>query len=179
MFAQIPVIHSYTRILIWTIAFAIGLLSPLPRQTETLGDNECYGLGNGQLQSCQGLNPNSEKCDGITYGNYFSNGGARLYRRYSTECNSKWTKIVNMSGQTRYTAGCTRYGGSHYDSAQCVESGGWPPNSQPIASGLYVYTPMVGLSGTPAISCGYTSTNSIPLPITASPPNYYGCSGSW
>lgn len=179
MLSQIPALHNYARVFIWTIAFAVGLLSPLPKQSETLGDNLCYGQGNGQLPSCTGLNPNSMNCDGTDWGNYYSNGGARVYRRTSSECNAKWTKIVNMSGQTRYTAGCTKYGGATYNYYQCVESGGWPPNSQPIANGSYVYTPMVGLSSTPALSCGTTSTSSIPLPYGGNPPLYLGCSGSW
>ncbi len=179
MFAQISAMHSYTRIFIWTIAFAIGLLSPLPRQSETLGDNLCYGLGNGQLPSCQGLNPSTMKCDGANWGNYYLNGGAKLWRRTSSECNAKWTNIINNSGATRYTAGCTKYGGMYYDQYQCVESGGWPPNSQPIPNSYQVFTPMVGLTATPTLSCGTTSTSIISLPYGGSPPLYLGCAGAW
>jgi hypothetical protein len=180
MFAQIPVIHSYTRIFIWTVAFAIGLLSPFPRQSETLGDNKCYGLGNGQLQSCEGLNPDSMKCDGANWGNYYMNGGAKIWRRTSSECNAKWTKIINNSGATRYTAGCTRYGGMYYNVVfHCMQSGAYPPPPDPIANNQYVYTNMVGLTSTPTLSCGTTSTSSIPLPYGGNPPLYLGCAGAW
>ncbi|HNB54855.1 MAG TPA: DUF2690 domain-containing protein, partial [Anaerolineales bacterium] len=154
MFAQISAIHSYARIFIWTIAFAIGLLSPLPRPSETLGDNECYGEGNGQLHTCTTWNAVPMKCDAIAYGTYMINSGAKVERRYSTECDAKWTRITNVSGQTRYTAGSTKYGCSTYCYHQSVESGGNPPSSLPIPNNSMVYTPMKGIAGTPAISCG-------------------------
>ena len=106
-------------------------------------------------------------------------GGAKIERRSSNVCDTKWTRVTNVSGRSQYTAASTRYGCTNYCSAQSIESGGYSPY-QAIPSGAVVYTTMKAYRATPTLSCGGVSDSKITLPIGGTAPARSSlCTGQW
>jgi hypothetical protein len=155
---------------VFSVFLAIGFLMPWS-PSDVLAAVSCYGEGTSTLPSCTGKFAGYQGCTSTNASdpNYWIYNGAKIERRQSNDCNAKWTRITNVSGSARYTAGSTNYGCSAYCYNQSVQSGG------AIANGALVYTPMKGLTGTPVLSCGATSTSIMSLPIYSPPPSYTGC----
>jgi hypothetical protein len=125
------------RILFWAGLFVLGLMVPVsvkPALAATCSGANCTGL----FASSTGCNATNSSDP-----NYIIRSNGKIERRYSSICETKWTRVTNVSGSSKYTAGSTRYGCSDYCAHQSIESGGWPPNSQPIANNSYVFTPQV------------------------------------
>lgn len=128
--------------------------------------------------NCTGLYADSS-CSATGVGTPKYYGGSKIESRQSTlYCLAQWTRITNVSGYTRWTAGDTRYGGSNYNSYQSVQSGAM------IAHNQTVFTPMVGNdNGTgfiDTLSCGKTSASQMSLPVSGSSPNTHpSCTGVW
>lgn len=161
--------NQYIVKIVFSIFLAIGFL--LPWEPSNVLAASCYGEGNSSQPTCTGLYAGPVGCTATNSSdpNYWTYNGAKIERRSSTICNAKWTRITNVSGSTRYTAGSTNYGCSNYCYHQSVQSSG------AISNGSQVYTPMKGLTATPVLSCGATSASAMTLPIKSPAPNYTGC----
>lgn len=161
-------------IFVFALFLAIGFLAPWEPHT-VLAAISCWGEGRTSptaLPSCTGKFAPAMGCTATNASdpNYWTSGGAKLERRQSNNCNARWTRATNVSGFTRYTAASSNYGCASYNCGnQSIQSGG------AIANNLQVYTPMKGLTGTPILSCGSTSTSAMSLPIYSGPPSYLGC----
>jgi hypothetical protein len=140
----------------------------------------CFG------STCTGLYPDpGTGCTADWSSSYYYSGEAKFEGRSSPEsgsgaCDAGWTRVYNNSSGYRYVAGSTRYGdgGRYYYLDQSVESGGWPPYSQSIGPGQYVYTPMVGPDSTrDLIPCGAASSSIITLPLGGTYPELNSACG--
>ncbi|MBI3243988.1 MAG: DUF2690 domain-containing protein [Chloroflexi bacterium] len=162
------------RILLFATLLLLGLWVPLPLPKALAA---CSG------DACTGLYAGSAGCtaNNASDPNYKLASGAKIERRHSDGCDADWTRVTNVSGASKYTAGSTRYGCTNYCSDQSVESGGYPPNSQPIANNQSVYTPMKGFgAATSVLACGRVSSSSISLPVGGTSPSTSSyCTGSW
>jgi len=166
-------IKRHIVLLVFSVFFAIGILFPWNMDVEA--SNQCYGEGTSTKPTCTGKLAGFQGCTTTNAQdpNWWQVSGAKVERRQSNNCFAKWTRITNISGQSRHTGGSTNYGGTHYNThAQSIQSGG--SNPAKISSGQQVYTPMKGLLG-PVLSCGVTSNAPIALPVWSSPPGYLGC----
>lgn len=166
-----------TRVLLRTSVIALGLLvgahyPPIPYALATCNGEACTGLYADAL-GCTPTNT-SDPSPLVT-------GGAKIERRRSNNCDADWARVTNVSGTAKYTAAGTRYGCANYCYAQQTQSGGDPPNSQPIGNNSYVYTRMKGNgAATPVRSCGVVSSSMISYPIGGgSPAGSSSCTGAW
>lgn len=119
--------RQYRRVLhlVFAIFLAIGFLAPWNPVVVTAAV-QCYGEGTATLPSCTGRFAGYQGCTSTNGSdpNYIVYSGAKIEKRQSNDCNAKWTRVTNVSGQTRYIAGSTKYGGSTYDQHQSLQSGG-------------------------------------------------------
>lgn len=159
-------------------AFLLALSFWIPLDPIDASAATCYG------STCTGLfagtGAGTTGCAAQSGTSYYYSGSAKFEGRISLtktqtstdRCDTGWTRVFNNSASSNlYVAGSTRYGCSNYCYDQSIESGGYPPNSQPIGPGQYVFTPMVGpRSGTPLIPCGAASSSMLGLPLGGSNP---------
>ncbi|PWH18652.1 MAG: hypothetical protein DDG60_00010 [Anaerolineae bacterium] len=158
-------------IFVCAICLVIGFFAPW-NPSKVLAVVSCKGEGTTTFPSCTGKFASYQGCAATNASdpNYWTFSGAKIERRESKDCDAKWTRITNVSGSTRYTAGSTNYGCARYDCGeQSIQSNG------AITNNSQVYTPMKGLRGTPVLSCGATNTAAMSLPIYSPYPEYVGC----
>ncbi|MCC6568526.1 MAG: DUF2690 domain-containing protein [Anaerolineales bacterium] len=156
--------------LVFAIFLAIGFLAPWNPKA-ALAAVQCYGEGTATLPSCTGKFAGYQGCTSTNASdpNYIVSGGSKIEKRQSNNCNAKWTRVTNVSGQSGYIAASTKYGCSNYCYNQSIQSGG------SVVNGAQVYTPMKGLTGTPTLHCGSFSLSMMSLPVGGPAPNYAGC----
>lgn len=155
---------------VFALFLAIGFLAPW-NPSIALAAVLCKGEGTATLPSCTGKFAGYQGCTSTNASDpsYIVSGGAKIEKRQSNDCDAKWTRVTNVSGQTRYIAASTKYGCSNYCSNQSIQSGG------AVANGAQVYTPMKGLTPTPTLHCGASSLSIMSLPVGGSAPTYAGC----
>lgn len=155
---------------VFALCLAVGFLAPW-NSSIAFAAVLCKGEGTATLPSCTGKFAGYQGCTSTNTSDpsYIVSGGAKIEKRQSNDCDAKWTRVTNVSGQTGYIAASTKYGCSTYCSNQSIQSGG------AVANLSQVYTPMKGLTSTPTLHCGAFSLYSMSLPVGGSPPNYLGC----